>query len=54
MTGPIILIVLMVTVFPIGLFLTGAALSGLHGWWYTDQAEKMHAGSEMLEASRRL
>ena len=54
MIGAIVLIVLMVTVFPIGLFLTGAAVSGLHGWWYTDQAEKMHAGSEMLVASRKL
>ena len=52
--GPVILIVLMVTVFPIGLFLTGAVVSGIHGWWFTSQAEKLHAGSEMLEASKRL
>ncbi len=54
MIGPIILIVGMVTVFPIGLFLTGAAVSALHGWWYTDGAEKRHAGTEMLEASTKL
>ena len=52
--GPALLIVLMVTVFPVGLFLTGAVVSGLHGWWFTDQAEKKHAGSEMLEASTKL
>lgn len=54
MIGALILIVLMVTVFPVGLFLTGAVVSGLHGWWYTDQAEKTHAGSEMFEASKKL
>jgi hypothetical protein len=52
--GPVLLILFMVAVFPIGLFLSGALVSGLHGWWYTDQAEKIHAGTEMLEASKKL
>lgn len=53
MIGPIILIVLMVTVFPVGLFLSGAVVAALHGWVGTEDAKARFEGSELLAISEK-
>ena len=48
----LVLIVLMVTVFPVGLFLSGAVVAALHGHLQTADAEVRFEGSELLELSK--
>ena len=49
MLGPILLIVFMVAIFPVGFFLTGAALSGVWGSLFSKDADERHVGSELVE-----
>jgi hypothetical protein len=49
MIGAILLILFMVTIFPIGFFLTGAIASAIHGWFMTTDAEQRYEGSELLK-----
>lgn len=49
MLGAILLIVFMVAIFPVGFFLTGAALSGIWGTLFSKDADIRHDGSELIE-----
>ncbi len=49
MLGAILLIVFMVAIFPVGLFLSGAALSGLWGTLFSNDADTRHDGSELID-----
>lgn len=53
MIGAFILIALMVLVFPVGMFLSGAVVAGLHGFLHTKDAEARFEGSELVELSRK-
>ena len=53
MIGALILIAAMVLIFPVGLFLSGAVVAGLHGILHTKDAEARFEGSELLELSRK-
>jgi hypothetical protein len=48
MIGAIALIVFMVAIFPVGFFLSGAALSGVWGWLFSADADDRHEGSELI------
>jgi hypothetical protein len=52
MIGVILLVAFMVLMFPVGFFLTGAVVAGVHGWLLTDDAEDRHKDSELLPLSR--
>ena len=52
MIGAIALIVFMVVLFPVGFFLSGAAVAGLHGWFLSADAEQRFEGSELLPLSK--
>jgi hypothetical protein len=49
MPGPVLLLIFMFVVGPIGLFLTGAIWSGVFGWLLVDDTE--HAGDAEAQAS---
>jgi hypothetical protein len=49
MLGAILLIVFMVAIFPVGFFLSGAALSGVWGTLFSKDADERHAGSELID-----
>jgi hypothetical protein len=53
MIGPILVLVFMVVLFPVGLSLSGALVAALHGEVGTRDAEARFEGSELLELSRR-
>jgi hypothetical protein len=50
--GPILLIVFMVALFPIGFLLSGAALSGVWSHLFSADADKRHEGSELIELNK--
>ena len=51
MIGALVLVFLMLSVFPIGLFLSGAIVAALHGTLQTTDAEARFEGSELLALS---
>ena len=50
MPGPVLVLLVMFVVGPIGLFLVGAIWSGLFGWLLVDDTEQ-HAGGAEAQAS---
>lgn len=46
--GPVLLILFMVALFPVGLFLTGAAIAGAWSHLFSADADKRHQGSELI------
>lgn len=49
MVAAIVMAVVLVVILPVVVLMSGAALSGLMGWFLTDDAEKRHEGSELLD-----
>ena len=49
MLGAFLVIAFMVLIFPVGFFLTGAIVSGIHGSLLTKNAEELHEGSELIQ-----
>ena len=52
MLGPILIVVILVVVIPVGFLMSTTVAAGLIGFLLTDDAEKRHAGSELIEANR--
>lgn len=52
MTGPIVLIVLMLVMFPPLLFVGGMALAAGLSWVMTTFVEHTHEGSEVIDLNR--
>ena len=50
--GPVLLIVFMVSVFPVGFFLTGAAIAAVWSHLFSADADKRHEGSELITLNR--
>jgi hypothetical protein len=46
--GPVLLIIFMVALFPVGFFLTGALVSAAWGWLFSVDADQRHEGSELI------
>ena len=42
----------MAVVFPITIFMSGAAVAAVQGWLHTDEAEERFEGSELIELSK--
>ena len=51
MPGPIIIVVLILVVLPVGMCMTGAAVAALLGWTLKDNGEATHEGSELIDLS---
>jgi hypothetical protein len=51
--GPILVVIFMVALFPVGLSLSGALVAALHGELGTRDAEARFEGTELLELSRK-
>lgn len=50
--GPILIVVFMVALFPVGFFLSGAALSAAWGHFFSADADARHEGSELISLNR--
>lgn len=50
--GAVVITVLLVVVFPVTIFASGAAGSALLGKFLKDDADQRHEGSELLELNR--
>ena len=51
MLGPIIIVLVVVVVIPVGFLMSTAVASGVFGFLLKDNAEKSHPGSELLETN---
>lgn len=52
MIGPILVLVAIVIAIPVGLLMSGAAASGLLGYFLGDDAEDRYQGSELVDLNR--
>ncbi len=50
--GPILVTIAIVIAIPVAVMMTGAALSGVIGWFLKDDAEDRYEGSELIELNR--
>jgi hypothetical protein len=49
MIGPILIVLVVVVVVPVGLLMTSAGAIALLGWTLKSDAEQRHEGSELLD-----
>lgn len=51
MTGPVLIVIVLVIVIPVGFLMSGAVASALLGWLVNDDVERSHEGSELLDSN---
>ncbi len=51
MLGPLIIVLVVVVVIPVGFLMSTGVASGIFGFLLKDNAEKTHADSELLETN---
>lgn len=52
MIGPILVTIAIVIAIPVGIMMSGAAVSGVLGWLLKDDAEERYDGSELIDLNR--
>lgn len=52
MIGPILIAIVLLVVIPVGLLMSGAAMSAILGWFLREDAEDRYEGSELVELNR--
>jgi len=50
--GPILIAIAIVIVIPVGVLMSGAAMSAVLGWFLRDDAETRYEGSELIDLNR--
>jgi hypothetical protein len=50
--GPVAIVVLLLLLYPAGLFASGAVVSALFGYFSQKDAEERHHGSELIELNK--
>ena len=51
MPGPIIIILVLVVAIPVSVMMSGAVISALLGFFISDEVNRSHEGSELLETN---
>lgn len=51
MEGAVLIAIVCVVVIPVGVLISGGVASAILGYFLKDEAEKAHAGSELLETN---
>lgn len=52
MIGPILILIAIVVFIPVSVMMSGAALSGVLGWFLKEDVEDRFEGSELVELNR--
>lgn len=52
MLGPIIIVVFLVVLIPVGFLMSTSLAAGVLGFLLKDDADKRHAGSELIETNK--
>jgi hypothetical protein len=50
--GPILTVIAIVILVPVGVLMSGALASGILGWFLKDDAEARYEGSELVDLNR--
>lgn len=52
MLGPILIVVFLIVLIPVGFLMSTTLAAGVFGFLLKDDADKRHAGSELVETNR--
>lgn len=52
MFGPIAIIFILIVGIPVSVMVSGAAAAAIIGWLVSDDVNRLHEGSELLETNR--
>lgn len=52
MIGPVLIAIVLLVVIPVGLLMSGAAMSAILGWFLREDAEDRYEGSELVDLNR--
>ena len=52
MIGAIAIVIFLLILFPVGLLMSGAVISGILGFFLQKDGEERHEGSELVELNR--